>query len=275
MTYEVYREVLAGLDAFGRDPQAAIAHLERVEVLYPHRALVLPWLVLSYWRVGEFDKARRYVAVVRGRMAPEDMPLVDYFSARLEGRWIDAYRSIRAFHRLLPGHLPTVNTAAGAALALGRPTEAIALLSSVDVTPWLESRFGRASLSARAEDEHMLGRYEEERQVAPRLEAGAPESSGGLIRALAALGRADEIPQLVERMQLAMPRGSSSPSQWLKQAAEELRAHGHAALAREMAVRGLELLSVVDPPASRTAPVRQLRGDLLSLLERWGEASSV
>jgi tRNA A-37 threonylcarbamoyl transferase component Bud32/tetratricopeptide (TPR) repeat protein len=276
MTYEVYRELTVGLHTFGRDPRATIAHLERVEQLYPHRALVLPWLVLSYMRLGEFDKAQKYVDTVRARMSSEDMSLVDYFSARLDGRWVDAYRAIRAFHRLLPEHLPTVNTTAGAALALGRPKEALALLSSVDVTPWLESPSGRTSLSMRAEAEHMLGEYEQELQIATRLGTSAPESGTALIRSLAALGRADQIPEAIERMQIATPRTSSIPTaQLLKQAAEELRAHGHVDLARTMARQALELLSALDAPVARTVQMRQLRGEVLVLLERWRESSRV
>ena len=274
MTYEVYREFLAGLEAFGREPRDAVAHLERVEELYPHRALVLPWLVFSYMRLGELDKAERYADQVSRRIAPEDMPLVRYFQARLGGRWLDAYNAIREFHRSLPGHVPTVNTTAGAALALARPREALALLSSVDVSPWLDSSSGQSSLSMRAEAEHMLGRYEEERQVATTLAGVAPEAINGLVRALSALGRTDDIPPVIERSQLATHRGSP-PGQLMKQAAEELRAHGHAGDCRLVAARGIEWIDALDPKAAGTAASRQLRADLLSLLERWRAASAL
>ncbi len=273
MAYEVYRELLAGFDAFGRDPRAAVAHLDRVEELYPHRALVLPWLVLSYMQVGDLDKAERYVDVVGRRIAPEDMPLVRYFQARLGGRWLDAYNAIREFHRSMPRHVPTVNTTAGAAVALGRPQEALVLLTSVDVAPWLDSSSGQSSLSMRAEAEHMLGRYEEELQVARTLAGVAPASVSGLVRSLAALGRTEEIPIVVERSQA--PHRGSSTGQLMKQAAEELRAHGHHDGARMLAQRGLEWIAALDPAAAGSVPIRQLRGDLLSLLERWREASAL
>ena len=274
MAYEAYRELLAGFEAFGRDPRAAVAHLERVEELYPHRALVLPWLVLSYMQVGDFDKAERFVDLVGRRIAPEDMPLVRYLQARLGGRWLDAYNAIREFHRSMPGHVPTVNTTAGAAIALGRPQEALALLTSVDVAPWLDSSSGQSCLSMRAEADHMLGRYEDELQAAKTLAEVAPASVSGLVRSLAALGRTEEIPSAIERSQVA-PRRGSSAGQLIKQAAEELRAHGHKDAARIMAQRGLEWIAAQDPAAAGSVPGRQLRGDLLLLLERWREASAI
>ena len=275
MSYDTYRELVAGLDAFGRDPKAAIAHFERVEQLYPYRALVLPWLVLTYVGVGDFDAAERYVATVRGRMAPEDAPLVDYFRARLDGRWLDAYESIRTFQRSMPKHLPTVNTAAGAALAIGRPREALALLSSVDVTPWIDSTYGRSWLSSRADVDHMLGRYEDELKVATTMVRAAPEAARPLVRALAALGRANEITVVVERGLLAASRSALQPAWSLNQlAAEELRAHGHAPASRALAQRGLEWLASIDEKTARGATARQLRGDLLALLGRWREAAA-
>jgi tetratricopeptide (TPR) repeat protein len=271
MSYEVYQEFLRGLDASGRDPRTAVIHFERVEELYPHRALVLPWLVLSYMRLGDFARAERYVELVARRIAPEDRPLVQYFQARLSGRWVDAYDAIRRLHRSMPQHVPTVNATAGAALAIGRPREALALLSSVDVSPWLDSSSGQSSLSMRAEAEHMLRLYEDERQDALKLAGVAPEAVGGLVRSLAALGRADEIPAVLERSQVARGRGTPV-GQLIKQAAEELRAHSHLDASRAMALRGLEWLDALDAAASRSVANRQLRGDLLSLLDRWREA---
>jgi len=124
---------------------------------------------------------------------------------------------------------------------------------------------------------HMLGDHERELQQARRGRRQYPESQQALqyeLRALAALGRVDQVRALLEESR----RLPGTPYWYVRHsrdAAYELRVHGHRGAADEIIQRALDWLRARPPEETATTAHRGHLAFTLYGAERWQEAGEV
>jgi tetratricopeptide (TPR) repeat protein len=125
---------------------------------------------------------------------------------------------------------------------------------------------------------HQLGEHERELEVAREARTHISGPLYGMAyegRALAALGRLDELRALVGEIVLAAPQPTMTPGQALETLAEEARAHGHGSAASEIVDRALDWYDEQLEEFRAGAAGRMLRGQLLYLRADWDEAAAV
>jgi tetratricopeptide (TPR) repeat protein len=168
-----------------------------------------------------------------------------------------------------------------------RPREALKYFARVDTTgPAITPVRKLFYWMGMGRTHHMLGQYEEELEV---LRAGRREFPDDLrlvdghLRALAALGRIDELNALLDTL-LALPvervpGGVRSIDARAQVGADALRAHGHVDAGRQVAQRLLDWLEARPPGESAQLRLgsyyRYALAECLYRLERWEEARAV
>ena len=276
-SYDAYREFRAGLENFGTNMREAKRHFEKVLETDPQLWWCLGWLVPTYESLGEFDKAEQVLARVRPAVPPAGKAAIEYFSARLGGRLVEAHNAARAARDAMPKHLPTATVAAWAARDIGRPQEALDVLLPITPDSNANASGWRGWVETVSQAHHMLGRYEEERGVGVRAVATVPGTALGLLvqaRALSAQGRMEELRKVLEACLTVPPSARPQPGLIIVTAASELRAHGHREESLKVAAQALRWLNGLDTTLASSVPMRWLRGDTLALLGRWAEASA-
>jgi tetratricopeptide (TPR) repeat protein len=277
-SYDAYREFQAGIENFGTNMREAERHFEKALEADPQLWWCLGWLVPTYEVLGEFDKAERILAKVRPNVPPNGKTTIEYFSARLGGRLVEAYTAARAARDAMPTRLPTATVAAWAARDIGRPQEALDVLLPITTPdPNVNASAWRGWVETVAQAYHMLGRYEEERGVGDRAVAAVPGSALGRLiqaRALSAQGRVEELGKVLEACFTVPPSARPRPGLIIVTAAWELRAHGHPEDSLKVAAQALRWLDGLDTTLASSVPMQELRGDALALLARWAEASA-
>jgi TolB-like protein len=213
----------------------------------------------------------------RGELAPYDRYRLDYRSAIVRGDRPAALAAARAGVELVP--FGTLRWAFIGSLVLdNRPEEALQSIGEI------HSQFITASggwyyhWRVYTEILHILGDHDRELEVARE----AREYISGVLyamtleaRALAALGRLDELTALVEQILLAGAQPQLTPGEALAELADEAVAHGYQSTCFEIADRALDWLDGQPQAYRLTAAARSLYGRLLLVRERWDEAASV
>jgi serine/threonine protein kinase/tetratricopeptide (TPR) repeat protein len=288
--FEAYREYIVGVGLFGTDFPKATEHFARASDL--DSTFVHPrfWLIAAHWWLGNWAKADSIAGFVdkhRERLSTYDRCLLDSFRAGLMGQWGEQHRYLRQAERVSHTVSPTLRyLIAVNARNLNRPREAIQefsqmkgalelLVDARDIrTPTLLGEYAKAH--------HSLGNYEKELELARMGRKYFPEivqCSGDAIRALAALGRIEEVRKLInETVAISSQRWDRvawTPGWVMIHAAEELRAHGHEEVAQEIAQKAVEWYK--NAPIDQTSG-RGYRENLAHALYqafRWEEAREV
>jgi len=275
-TYDAYREFLAAQEQAPLDPRGALDRYQKALDADPDFALAAIYLAVNALELREFERveavlkrySERWPAAGRG-------PMGDYLRARLDGRVADAYRAAQAMAASSPRHFPTATILASAAYCNGRPAEALAVLQRFDPEAYRTTRAYVGHMNVRARVEHILGHFEEELALGRRAQAAYPAQGPfrqAQVRALAALGRLDELRTALDDTQTEVPAKVSVTAVMLE-AAVELRARGHLEESRKVAADVLQLTT--SAPASLAAPMRLLGGVALMFAGRWQEAEAV
>ena len=131
----------------------------------------------------------------------------------------------------------------------------------------------------------MLGRHQEELEEALRggqIYGGSFNLRSYEARALAALGRLDDLDRLVQGLLTVAPQTFShyflpraTPGHVMLSAAEDLRTHGHREAALTMANRAVDWFQGRVGDEARLEDIRSGLGDALYQAERWQEAKAV
>jgi len=140
-------------------------------------------------------------------------------------------------------------------------------------------------LGLRSKALHMLGRYEEELEVARQARALYPDEVFWWLteaRALSALGRLDELQGLLDECTMVTARKESvtvvaalNPGAVFHVAAEELRVHGHSEVSREVAGRLVQWRENLVGNAALTRSQRLGLASAYYLAERWDDARNL
>jgi tetratricopeptide (TPR) repeat protein len=271
---EAYREYLEGRDRFYRSPAPMYRSQMRQALTFFQRAVALDstfleprfFVVLSHLNLGEgqaADSNAQLLITHRPRMSDAQGHLLDYLLAGLSGDRIAALEATRAYGGLDAGV---------EALRANRPREAIDILASVDIAEfyykWLDLM----------QAYHAVGDHRRELREAEHGRSVFPDRMRVLnaeVHALAALGRVDEVMQRLDESVLLPAEDGMVPGFVMKNAAAELRVHGHREAAFEALDRALEWLGSRPAEEAASGYHRFEVAEALYMKERWEDARAI
>ena len=266
--FQAYQEFIGGLDRFVQfDMRGAIAHFERAVAVDTTFRLPLIFAANAHMNVGEFavaDSLGHALERHAGRFAPLDRAYLAWVLATCRGDGPEALRAARAMANLAPGS-EALYLVAEDAMALNRPREAVDAL--VGLGP--DRGFTRGwwvYWSDLTSAWHLVGDHRRELQAALeglRRFPDNPQILATQVRALAALGRVEEMRRGVAASMNVPPMEGWAAADVLLLAAVELRAHGHAAAADTMLAQARDWLAA-RPPAEAASEAHQVRVALVA-----------
>jgi len=266
--FQAYQEFIGGLDRFVQfDMRGAIAHFERAVAVDTTFRLPLIFAANAHMNVGEFavaDSLGHALERHAGRFAPLDRAYLAWVLATCRGDGPEALRAARAMANLAPGS-EALYLVAEDAMALNRPREAVDAL--VGLGP--DRGFTRGwwvYWSDLTSAWHLVGDHRRELQAALeglRRFPDNPQILATQVRALAALGRVEEMRRGVAASMNLPPMEGWAAADVLLLAAVELRAHGHAAAADTMLAQARDWLAA-RPPAEAASEAHQVRVALVA-----------
>ena len=246
--YEAYQEFLLGLDSFGLDYAEADRHFARATELDPDFPFPALWRAVGFGNRGEYAAAYEIVGRLdreKDGFPPYFRLMLEWYKADLQGRKEDGLRFAREALRLYPSGLTLRHIVGDTALEVNRPQVAIdvySMFTREDREIYYRRPTGHWPVGNLARAYHMLGRHEEELESVRRE---MPFFPGNLdvrlyeVRALAALGRPDEIAKVVDEC-LATRSTFGTAGAVMDVAAQELREHGARDLSRHYAQRAVQ-----------------------------------
>ncbi len=285
--FEAYREFMMGLDFWGVDYDQARQHFERAIELDPTFMRPRVMIGVSYENQGEYAKADAIYQLVnrnREQFTPFERHCHDYLMAAMQGRKEEAMWHVRQAEKLAPKEPtepPIKYTIGRLAVSLNRPQVTVDTYAKKDFQVWLNLWTGRAAGSwpfghlTRAH--HMLGNYKQELKEARRGLKYYPNMLSlrrHEVRALAALGRVDEVNKIIDES-LAITSQAGTPGDVMREAAQELRAHGHLEAYKDNAARAVDWYQ--DKLSEKEATEEQ-QYDLarsLYIAEKWEESQAL
>jgi DNA-binding SARP family transcriptional activator/tetratricopeptide (TPR) repeat protein/TolB-like protein len=278
-TYAAYAEFVEGMALFHSRGQylRAIERFERAWALDSTFYLPRLWTALMYSNLGklpQMDSVLRSVALHRDRLTSYDRVLLEHFQALLAGDNETALRTTRHMNHLAPGSLLAGQAVFG--VWTNRPREAVEALRQLDLErgilrSW--NYYWYYLTTAR----HMLGEHRRELQEARQGRIQQPELLSALfteVRALAALGRIEEVERLLHESLSVSPQPEWTPAEVMRNAAAELRAHGQAKAAARALDQALAWYRT-RPEAERQEGHRPALAQTLYAAERWADARAL
>ncbi len=245
--FEAYQEYVAATDLFMTDDDEALRRFEAAARLDPSFSTPRLWLVFMYGQRGDLDRAREFLAGLAGerdRLTPFARSWLDALKANLDGRYLEALQSLREAQRLAPRNALVLLWVGLLATAANRPGEAAEVLSGVEPEDWYRSRhpLGASYLRELTGALHLLGEHDRELVIARRARGLYPNraaTNAVEARALAALGRVEEVERLLDECR-SIPDSSGDMAEVVRIAGGELRAHGRRDASIEIANRDVE-----------------------------------
>ena len=280
-TFETYQEFVTGYEAFfqlrARD---ALRHLYRAAALDSTFKLPLVWATLAHSFLNECEPAdslARALAPARDRLGRLDRFLLDRQAAMCRGDLNAAYRMSREMIDAVPQSEFLAWLLARDALAVQRPREAQVVLERLHPN--------RGSLRNIAPYYlyltyalHELGDHERELAAAQRARKQFPDNLAMLrleLLALAALGRVPDVNRALDEIP-ALPRHPlRTPSEVMRDAALELRAHGQPEASRAVFARALAWFESRPAAELATEASRFERLQALYAAGQWGAARNL
>jgi tetratricopeptide (TPR) repeat protein len=274
-TYAAYLEASQGLEAYVRDRFAEAAehcrHAWEIDTTFA-APLVLASISLS--NLGRFaaaDSVLDALQRMRERLSPHQQHWVDYRRALMAGDHPAALRAVRLVAREEPASKAVYNYALQA-LQTGHLSEADTALRELPdaggvLRRWVPYWDVRGTIAHLRRDRSAeLAAASQARKAIPdRLFALLPA-----IRALAAAGRLAELDALLQEADRLPADPSANQSLLLREAAEELRAHGHPGDATRYWEANLRWLET--PARDTGAESRYARASALYALGRYAQA---
>ncbi len=232
--YEAYQEYLLGVELFGKDYAEADRHFIRANEIDPGFLRPMFWIAAANGNQGEYAKADVIVRRLdqdRERLAPYERHLLDWYEAVIQGRYEDSLRSAQEAVRLAPWSGMLKYIVGIAALEANRPQVTIdtyLTFSQDDKERYYARPTGHWYIGNLARAYHMLGQYDKELEEVREAQQYFRDNlavKADEVRALAALGKTDEIAGTVEES-LASASAAGTAGEVMLEAAAELRAHG-------------------------------------------------
>jgi serine/threonine protein kinase/tetratricopeptide (TPR) repeat protein len=247
--FEAYQEFVTGTALIESNPAEALRRMLRAAEIDPD--FVAPQIrmangFMNSGRYAEAEAILQRLAEKRETLTPIERHTFEASLARFEGRRHDMVRSLREVVAMTPRDPVSLWALAGVFLDLNRPGEALSWLEKVDLSkrPDLQSRFSffeRLVIETTVTAYHLSLDYEKELEESRRGLELYPDAASFWeveVRALASLGRLEELDAVIERSLTTPLRGGSSGTVMLL-AAKELRAHGFEERSLRVAERGV------------------------------------
>ncbi len=287
-TYDAYEAYTEGLEAYLREDWAEAArHFDRAVAADPTFSRARLWAAQTYFVIALFvspassphAKAESLIAPLveaRGQLGRYERCRLDFVLAVGRGNLAAGYDAARCLAQAARGSDDAQREVALFALRLNRPGEAIALLRELDPDRGLLKQWWGYWLYLSVAY-HMLGDYESELEAARQGQQRYPERSSLLLaeaRALAALGRLEDVAATVEAIRALPPGDDEPPGWWPLFVAIPLQTHGHRDAAHELLDASTASLS----QSRFDDTVLHLRRDLAWALyqaERWEDAQGL
>ena len=267
-SFESYQEFIAGLDRFVQfDWPGAIGHFERAAAGDTAFRLPLIFSAVTHMYLEDFAAAESIAHEVErrpGRLAPFDRSYLSWVLARCRGDRAEALRMSRAMASLAPGS-EELYLLAGDAMALNRPREAVDALRALGPDRGFTGGWW-LYWDVLTEALHTLGDHRRELKEALEGRRRFPENLRLLtaeVRALAALGRTEDVTRRLGESVNAFRGEGWTPADAMLVAAVELRAHGSAAAADTVLARAFEWLAA-NPAATAASAAHRYRIALVS-----------
>jgi tetratricopeptide (TPR) repeat protein len=246
-TIAAYQEFKAGWELFLRGEYLTSSdHFCRsIEI---DQAFTLPLGIQAYayanaGRYSKADSVAQYLERLRPTLVKGDLLLLDHMQAMLRGDNLTLLSVMREIARRAPT-VPVLRFQWGAdALRLNCPREAITALSGLDRADstsfhgWVYT-WGRITLA-----HHLLNEHEKELREAEIGRQQLPSRISTIwyeVRALAALGRFDEIWKRFDEACAFPEKGEGTPGGIMTSCARELRYHGFGNAARQTIQRAID-----------------------------------
>ena len=278
-SYEAYRAFAEAQNAFWRDRR------QSKEMVYRALALDSTWdparqfAAIVHLNLGEDRQADSIVRLLEADpsgLGPLDRFNLDWVRASLDGNRQAAYRAYQQMAEITSSQ-GVRRQQAFEAIKLNRLHEALEILEQMD--PYCAEMDGIWRYWAHVANAlHMLGRHSEELEETRRAREQYPDLLSVLeleLRALAALGRVEEVRELLDEAATLPPQSGYSLAARYQSAALEFLAHGDTAAAMSLIEPGVELYRarVAEEGASRS-----LRSSLalwLYYAGSWNEAKDL
>lgn len=275
--YGAYRELILGFELFLTDDTEALRHFEKAAELDP--GFLEPLMYQTYILQTRGEHARvaalmQTLAARREELTPFGRCWLDGLKAFTQQRYYEGMQHMRAAARIAPRDPITIHWIGYLALLANRPHETVDAFKVLGANPWGSHPLGVTWQWILCRAHHMLGEHELELDEAGRARDASPDQLTYRVlevRALAALGRVDEVRAIAAASQ-TLPGRENSAGDVLLEAAKELRAHGHEEPSRAMAGRASTWFGgrIKAEPAALIWRVGQL--DAQRWAERWQEA---
>jgi DNA-binding SARP family transcriptional activator len=274
-TYAAYAAYVEGIQLFGHQPQRALESFDRAWELDSTFYSARLFSILAHTQFGSLARADTMVqrlAPHRDALSPFERAFLDRSRTDLAGDREGALRATRRMTELTPGAQFIIGHAARAVWA-NRPREARDVLRRLDPELGLLPGFAAEDFLTTAR--HMLGEHRQELRGARQARLQHPElrTLWWEVRALAALGRVDEVERLLGESLALPPQPGWTAADVLRSAAAELSAHGHAEAAartRDAAIAWYARRPEGEQPHHRHALARTLYE-----AARWNEARAL
>ena len=244
--YDAYREHIVGLEYFSKDYLQALRHFKLAAERDPEFLAPRTRIAIIYGTLGEYAKADpefRFINKSREHLTLFEQNYLDWYMSRLKGNYAEALQYLRQAEKQAPDNI-YVNYLIGLeALRNNNPQETVNIFTKKEPSEYIYDHEARAwQFGVLAKARHMLGKYqlelEEIRQgqenYPDRLELRVDE-----VRALAALGRIQEVREVIEDS-LNLKSRTETPGGVMLEAAQELRAHGYLNEGQEIANRAAD-----------------------------------
>jgi TolB-like protein len=277
-TYVAYEQFLEGMDLFARGEwRDAIPSWNRAAALDSAYALPVLHVIQAYLNMSDVaaaDSVARRLEQSR-TLHRFDRAMLDYLRGLIDGNSLAALQGARAMARTAPGISLSHFLQAYTAVAAGRPGEALDAASHVayEYGQWRVGWSAQVYWQRVTDAHHLLGDYGDELDAARTGLGIIPENTEARsyeLRALAALGRVEEIERKLDAFEALPPApGARSLAVLLVSLADELLAHGHAEAARDVLQRAIAWQRSRPLEEQRSAAGRErLARTLLRLGER-------
>jgi serine/threonine protein kinase/tetratricopeptide (TPR) repeat protein len=281
--YEAYQEFLQGLDLFGVDYEKSMRHFARAVELDPTFATAKLYIAVAYGNLGQYEKADSLLQLIfqsRDELAPLENRLLDWYSTELKGQTREALRFAREAENLAPNNT-SINYIVGyLEKDINHPRETIKVYAKMDsLDPKI--LYGRLASSWRisvlAEAHHMLEDYKKELEVVKRGMEYYPQRQRFRaieVRALAALGKTDEVRKVIEEC-LSMESTGGTPGDVMMEAALELYAHGDKDASREILAGTIEWFENRPEDEKKTEDYQISLADTFYFSGQWEDAKRI
>ncbi len=271
--YSAFREYTAAAELHGGDYDKELVHLERAAKLDPDYFEVGLLQIVAYDNSGRYEHATEILRCWEDRrdeLSEYQRYWLEWSRAILNRNHAEALRQMELADRLNPGDGLISYHIGMHALDANRPRIAVTTYSTLKPDDVYDHLWRSGIL---AEAYHLLGEYEDEARVSRRAQlkfSGTLSPWYGEMRALAALGRIDELEDLLARAEAFS--GTGSPGALMGGAALELRAHDHRDASLRIANRAVGWHRRRDPGEAASSDGRTALASALYVAEQWAEA---